>query len=99
MQRDYDKEPLIIKDINTIFDFLPAFVCMIISYIAYFLTDNPSTSLHRNVFMPSLALPYIRPFVKCKREIIITKNTINYLNNGEVLESYISLLRYTKAFR
>lgn len=62
---------------------------MIISYIAYFLTDNPSTSLHRNVFiiMPFLALPYIRPFVKCKREIIITKNTINYLNNGEVLES------------
>ena len=72
---------------------------MIISYIAYFLTDNHSTSLHRNVFMPFLALPYIRPFVKCKREIIITKNTINYLNNGEVLESYISLLRYTKAFR
>lgn len=96
MQRDYDKEPVIIKDINTIFDFLPAFVCMIISYIAYFLTDNPSTLFHRNVFMP---LPYIRTFVKCKREIIITKNTINYLNNGEVLESYISLLRYTKVFR
>lgn len=89
MQRDYDKEPVVIKDINTFFDFLPAFVCMIISYIAYFLTDNPSSSLHRNVFiiMPFLALPYIRPFIKCKREIIITKNTINYLNNGEVLES------------
>lgn len=92
LERDYDKNPIIIKDYNymfLVFFNLPIIPIVIYLYI-YNSGDLDKTSLVTNVFivMPALLVPYIYPLFKNrgKRKIIFTNDFITFYHENILLE-------------
>ncbi len=92
VKRDYNKEPIVIKDNNAIFGFMfiiPVIIAMILIYI-YNPGGVSEKSLSTNLFfcLPMVALPYILPYLRSrnKRKIILTNNTIKFMHENLVIE-------------
>lgn len=88
---DYDKNPIEIKDYNTLFIFLLNISLMLI--IIYIHIYNPGgldeSSLSRNIIIVSFFMVFfIRPYLKSKgkRKIILTNNDIKFMHENKILE-------------
>jgi hypothetical protein len=89
IERDYDKDPIIIEDYNLLFSAL--FTLYGVPIVIYLYIFNPGeldeTSLSTNIFivMPILMVPYIYPYFKnkSKRKIIIKNDYISF-NHEEI---------------
>ncbi|MSN97123.1 hypothetical protein F1B92_08115 [Campylobacter sp. FMV-PI01] len=93
IKRNYDKEPIKIKDINTIFMFLILFPGSIIFTILIFIFnyENMTSKLYINLFilMPVVVWLYVKPYLKYKdsRYIKIYNNKIDFIQDNELLET------------
>jgi hypothetical protein len=96
-KRDYDQNPIIIKDYNSLFhaiimlSFMPL---MILTYI-YNPGGTSEESLFRNIFIiiPIAMYPYIHTYFKAKgkRKIILGGSSIKFKHEKDVIEEiYIS---------
>ncbi|MDR1285092.1 MAG: hypothetical protein LBJ88_02700 [Campylobacteraceae bacterium] len=91
-QRDYDKNPIIIKDYNYIFT--PLFICCLIPFAVYAFLYNPgelsATSLAINTFMIfSLSiLPALSIYRKArnKRTILLLNKSIQFSHADKIVE-------------
>lgn len=92
-KRDYDKEPIVIKDANTVFMFLILFPGSIIFTILIFIFnyENMTSKLYINLFilMPVVVWFYVKPYLKYKdsRYIKIYNNKIDFIQDNELLET------------
>lgn len=92
IQRNYDKEPLVIQDYNTLFAFIPNF--FLIPLLIYIYIYNPGGtsegSLIRNVFViiPLMMYPYINTYLKArrKRKVVLTNNNITFYHQDKIIE-------------
>ncbi len=90
--RDYDKNPIIIKDYNPLF--LAAYNLYFIPLIIYIYIFNPggtsssSLSFGLLVVVPAIMMPYIRPYfnAKDKRKIVLSNDSITFYHEDIVLE-------------
>lgn len=90
---DYDKNPITIKDFNTIFDFI---ICSLIYIIgsALLLFWNPGNtgqlSINAQVFviLPMMLFPSIMPYIKYgnKRFIILENDNIKFMQKDKIIE-------------
>ena len=92
---DYDKEPIILEDYNSLFAFLIhiSFIpAMILIYI-YNPGGTSSDSLFRNIFiiLPAMMYPYISSYLKSKgkRKIIFDNNSIKFMHENIVIEDIV----------
>ncbi|PSM51984.1 putative membrane protein [Campylobacter blaseri] len=92
LNRDYNKEPIIIKDNNAFFDFLlivPSIIFCIYVYIFNPWGANKDT-LNRHFFWlwPAMFAPYILPYLKSrnKRKIVLTNEKIKFLHQNLIIE-------------
>ncbi len=71
-KRDYDKEPIIIKDYNSLFPLLGVMYIIPILIWVYFFNpsrlSDKSLSFNILVIMPILMLPYIFPYYKSRNK-------------------------------
>ena len=88
---DYDKEPIIIEDYNSLFIFL--LNISLIPIIVYIYIYNPGGldegSLSRNIVITSFFMSFfIRPYLKSKgkRKIVLTNNDIKFKHENKILE-------------
>ncbi|MCT7908449.1 hypothetical protein N5915_02645 [Arcobacter lacus] len=89
---DYDKNPIEIKDYNTLFVFLISMST--IPLMIYIFIYNPGgvseDSLYRNIFIitPFLMMPYIRAYLKSrnKRKIILMNDSIKFMHENKTIE-------------
>ncbi|MDN5097303.1 hypothetical protein O8C85_01980 [Aliarcobacter butzleri] len=88
---DYDKEPIIIEDYNSLFIFL--LNISLIPIIVYIYIYNPGGldegSLSRNIVIRSFFMSFfIRPYLKSKgkRKIVLTNNNIKFMHENKILE-------------
>jgi hypothetical protein len=99
IERDYDKDPIIIEDYNLLFSAL--FTLYGVPIVIYLYIFNPGeldeTSLSTNIFivMPILMVPYIYPYFKnkSKRKIIIKNDYISF-NHEEIEIEKIKIIFY-----
>jgi len=90
--RDYDKNPIIIKDYNNIF--LILFGISVIPYFSYLYFYNPGNmpehlkSVHFFILIPLYILPSFKRVGKTigKRYIKLTEDSITFLENENVIE-------------
>jgi hypothetical protein len=102
--RDYDKDPIIIEDYNSLF--LALWTISWIPVIVYVYIVNPggtsSQSLSLNIFfiLPMMMFPYVYGYLKAKgRRKIVLKNTeVNFLHDSILLEK-IELCEVTDVHR
>ncbi|MDH1976916.1 hypothetical protein, partial [Aliarcobacter butzleri] len=92
---DYDKNPIEIKDYNTLFAFLITISMIPIVIYAYMHNLNTpggmsEASLYRNVFIiiPFLMKPYIIAYLKSrnKRKIILMNDSIKFVHENKTIE-------------
>ncbi|MCG3719172.1 hypothetical protein ACOTVQ_06325 [Aliarcobacter butzleri] len=92
---DYDKNPIEIKDYNTLFAFLITISMIPIVIYAYMHNLNTpggmsEASLYRNVFIiiPFLMKPYIIAYLKSrnKRKIILMNDSIKFVHENRTIE-------------
>ncbi|WP_418186876.1 hypothetical protein [Aliarcobacter lanthieri] len=89
---DYDKEPIIINDYNSLF--LCIFHISLIPIMIFLYIYNPfetdKNSLFRNFFIiiPFFLALYIRPYFKAKdkRKIILTNDNIKFMHENKTIE-------------
>ena len=100
-KRNYDKEPIIVKDYNSLFPLLGVIYIIPILIWVYFFNpgglSEKSLSLNILVIMPLLMLPFILPYYKSrnKRKVVLTNEYIKFFHNEILLES-INLNDITK---
>ncbi|MDN5105555.1 hypothetical protein O8C79_09630 [Aliarcobacter butzleri] len=93
--QDYDKNPIEIKDYNTLFEF--SITISMIPIVIYAYMHNLNTlggmseaSLYRNVFIiiPFLMIPYIRVYLRAKnkRKIILMNDSIKFMHENKIIE-------------
>lgn len=90
--KDYDKEPIIIKDFNSLFMFL--IMASMIPIMLYIYIYNPGgtsdDSLFRNIFIiiPIGMYPFINAYLKSrgKRKIFLTNDSIKFMHESIVIE-------------
>ncbi|WP_123377952.1 hypothetical protein [Aliarcobacter butzleri] len=92
---DYDKNPIEIKDYNTLFEFLITISMIPIAIYAYIHNLNTSggmseSSLNRHIFIiiPFLMMPYIRAYLRArnKRKIILMNDSIKFMHENKTIE-------------
>lgn len=88
---NYDKNPIVIKDYNSLFIFL--LNISLIPIIIYIHIYNPGeldeSSLFRNIIIVSFFIGFfIRPYLKSKgkRKIVLTNNDIKFMHENKILE-------------
>ncbi len=88
---NYDKNPIVIKDYNSLFIFL--LNISLIPIIIYTYIYNPGgldeSSLFRNIIIVSFFMGFfIRPYLKSKgkRKIVLTNNDIKFMHENKILE-------------
>lgn len=91
--RDYDKEPIVIKDYNYMFRMLvnlPFALCFILAYIYNPFVLEDTSSLRNGVFivMPLMFTPYVIAFLKARnrRKIVLSSQYITYYHEDKILE-------------
>ncbi len=90
--RDYDKEPIIIKDYNPLF--LAAYNLYLVPFMVFVYIFNPggtsSSSLGFGllIVVPAMMTPYIKPYfyAKDKRKIVLSNDNITFYHEDTVLE-------------
>lgn len=90
--RDYDKEPIVIEDYNSLF--VALFALGLVPFMIYGYIYNPGGtsegSLFRNmvIIIPLMMYPYYMGYLKSKgkRKIVLLNNTIRFLHEESVLE-------------
>lgn len=92
-KRDYDKEPIVIKDYNYMFRMLvnlPFALCFILAYIynPFGLEDTSSLSNGVFIVLPLMFTPYVIAFLKARnrRKIVLTSRYITYYHEDKILE-------------
>lgn len=92
-KRDYDKEPIIIEDYNSLFLFLLMASLILISILTYFYNPfdvEKTSSFGRNalVIIPLMSFPYIRAYIRArgKRKIVLENSSIKFLHEKIVIE-------------
>ncbi|MCT7537005.1 hypothetical protein ACN4FU_00485 [Aliarcobacter butzleri] len=92
---DYDKNPIEIKDYNTLFEFLITISMIPIAIYAYIHNLNTpggmsESSLNRHIFIiiPFLMMPYIRAYLRArnKRKIILMNDSIKFMHENNIIE-------------
>lgn len=92
---DYDKNPIEIKDYNTLFEFLITISMIPIAIYAYIHNLNTpggmsESSLNRHIFIiiPFLMMPYIRAYLRArnKRKIILMNDSIKFMHENKTIE-------------
>jgi hypothetical protein len=95
ISQDYDKNPIEIKDYNTLFEFLITISMIPIAIYAYIHNLNTpggmsESSLNRHIFIiiPFLMMPYIRAYLRArnKRKIILMNDSIKFMHENNVIE-------------
>ena len=93
IKRDYDKEPIIIEDYNSLFLFLLMASLILISILTYFYNPfdvEKTSSFGRNalVIIPLMSFPYIRAYIRArgKRKIVLENRSIKFLHEKIVIE-------------
>ena len=93
---DYDNEPIIIRDYNSLFIFL--LNISLIPIVMYIYIYNPGGldegSLFRNTIIVSFFIGFfIRPYLKSKgkRKIVLTNNDIKFKHENKILEEIKSV--------
>lgn len=93
IQRDYDKDPIVIEDYNPLFSVLIVLVVSIWFFGTYFLTSTKHSShsmywlahFAGYSFIPVVAFYFY--FRKSKRKVVMENNVITYRENTKILES------------
>mgnify|MGYP003590935499 CR=1 FL=1 len=91
IKRDYDKEPIIIEDYNSLFLFLlMASLIPLCIYIYNPLNVEKTDSFARNllIIIPLMVFPYIRAYYRArkKRRVILENRSIKFLHEKIVIE-------------
>ncbi|WP_152020158.1 hypothetical protein [Aliarcobacter butzleri] len=90
-----DKNPIEIKDYNTLFEFLITISMIPIAIYAYIHNLNipggmSESSLNRHIFIiiPFLMMPYIRAYLRArnKRKIILMNDSIKFMHENNIIE-------------
>lgn len=94
-KRDYDKNPIVIEDYNSLFMFLIQciLICIIILVYMYNPGNTSESSLFRNLFIiiPIAMYPYVSAYLKSKgkRKIIFENNNIKFLHENIIIEEIL----------
>lgn len=89
---DYDKNPIEIKDYNTLFYFIVmAMLIPILIYIFWFNSGGLSKdSLFRNIviIIPLCMYPFLSTYLKSKgkRKVILTRDSIKFIHENKIIE-------------
>ncbi|MCT7910656.1 hypothetical protein N5912_02325 [Arcobacter lacus] len=89
---DYDKNPIEIKDYNTLFYFIVmAMLIPILIYIFWFNSGGLSKdSLFRNIviIIPLCMYPFLSTYLKSKgkRKVILTRESIKFIHENKIIE-------------
>ncbi len=93
--KNYDKEPIIIKDFNSLFLFLLQMALIPIMILVYIYNPGGTSddSLFRNIFIiiPAMMYPYTRAYFKSrgKRKILLTNDSIKFMHESIVIEEIL----------
>ncbi len=90
--RDYDKEPIVIKDYNPLF--LATYNLYLVPFMIFIYIFNPggasssSLSFGLLVIVPAMMIPYIKSYFdsKDKRKIVLTNDSITFYHEDTILE-------------
>lgn len=92
IKRDYDENPIIIEDHNSLFIFLFLLNLLPIMILVYIYNpgDASEESLFRNIFLiiPLTMYPYARTYFKSKgkRKILLLNETIKFIHESNIIE-------------
>ncbi|MBR0071701.1 MAG: hypothetical protein IJP87_05120 [Campylobacter sp.] len=87
-QRDYDKEPIIIKDNNPKFALIIAITTLPIIIAIFLFAPLNANKIIKGIFVvPFLLFPIFYEFMRNKREIIFKNNSIEYVINSKIQRS------------